>query len=464
MSDGFVASRISASQIRQALTLLMPELEGFWQRPLLDYAHAVYGDVHRGPCSVRNDAMGRLQLLIRNAAIRAGADESHALDAARQISEIPVLQTGPHCFLIVDPEAFYTHLFSALGLSSHKRRWHLYFGCSTVKFTERPGKGPGWLDVGGELVNVFGLSKRRMGSTSLCGRNGPYHFDLSRHTESATNRNVAWLRTELPEAAFPTAAEAIIAANQALWKKSFPLSLQLLQFNDTDVGDLIADHFDDPDSWLSRRFVGNDQAAEKMLAIIDALNEGPWAGWIRRTTDFFWGLIDGRIIPLRLDRGALTASTHSSFRVPFTPEHLARSLRQRELVPNLLMIALVASILPGVRLLGGSRQTIYHPLMRYVVAAALDANHDRALLAAMREDRRGGMWGHRVLRPANAFPFQETEGPGHWLAVAAAYGELPLELAAGDLAFFTGDPIWREIYGHLSSQRIKAASPEWAWA
>lgn len=456
--------RTSASQIRQALTLLMPELERFWQRPLLDYAHAVYDDVRRGEGSVRNDAMGRLQQLVRNVAIRAGADEGLALDAARQVSEVPVLQTGPHCFLIVDPEAFYTHLFSALGLSSHKRRWHLYFGCSTVKFTERPGKGPGWLNVGGELLNVFGLSKRRMGSNSLCGRNGPYHFDLSNNAVSGTNRSVAWLRKELPKAAFATAADAIIAANHALWRKSFPSSLQLLQFNDADVGDLIADHFEDPDSWLSRRFTGDDHAAEKMLATIDALNEGPWAGWIRRTTDFFWRMMDGRIVPLHLDRGILTASAPSSFRVPLTPGHLARSLRERELVPNLLMVALVTSILPGVRLLGGSRQTVYHPLTRYIVATALDAEHDRALLAAMREDRRGGMWGHRVLRPPNAFPLQETEETGHWLAVAAAYGELPLERAAGDLAFFTGDPIWRDIYGHLSSQRINATLPEWAWS
>jgi hypothetical protein len=464
MSVSFRESRISASQIRQALTILMPELERFWQRPLLDYAHAVYDDVHRGQCSVRNDAMGRLQLLVRDVAIRAGVDEDHALDAARQVSEMPVLQTGPHCFLIVDPEAFYTHLFSALGLSSHKRRWHLYFGCSTVKFTEKPRKGPGWLDVGGELVNVFGLSKRRMGSINLCGRNGPYHLELRSETVSAANRNAEWLRNELPEAAFPTAADAIIAANRAIWRKSFPLSLQLLQFNDADVGDLVADHFEDPDSWLSRRFTGDDNAAEKMLATIDTLNQGPWGGWIRRTTDFFWGLLDGRIVPLHLDGGVLTGSTSSSFRIPLTPEHLARSLRRRELVPNLLMIALVTSILPGVRLLGGSRQTVYHPLMRYVVATALDVNHDRALLAAMREDRRAGMWGHRVLRPANAFPLQETEEVGHWLAVAAAYGEQPLEVAAGDLAFFAGDPIWREMYGHLASQRIATASPEWACA
>jgi hypothetical protein len=464
-ADGAGGSRISAAHIRQALTLLLPELEEFWPRPLGDYAHAVYDNVDRGSCSVRNDAMGRLQALVSSVALRSGANEDQALDAARQVSEVPVIQSGPHCFLLVDPEAFYSHLFSALGLSSHKRRWHMYFGCSTVKFTERANKGPGWFDAGDDLVNIFGLSRRRMGSTNLCGRNGPYEFKLEPDGASATSHNAQWLKAHLPGSAFPTAADAIIAANQVLWKRSFPLSLQLLQFNDMDVGDLVADHFEDTDSWLSRRFTGNDLLAEKILRAIDDLNDGPWAGWVRRTTDFFWGIADGRTVPLHLHDGVLTGSTASAvFNIQFNPEDLARSLRQRRVVPNLLMMALITSILPGARLLGGSRQTVYHPLMRYLVATALDAEYDRALLAAMRDDRGAGMWGHRVLRPANAFPLLETEKIGHGLAVAAAYGEQSLETAAGDLSFFRADPIWSEICAHLSSRRISSASREWQWA
>lgn len=457
-------SRVSSGQIRQALTHLFPELGTFWPRPLSDYAHAVYDRVDRGNCSVRNDAMGRLQTLVSNVALRSGASEDQALDAARQISELPVMQSGPHCFLMVDPEAFYTHLFSALGLSSHRRRWHMYFGCSTVKFIERPGKGPGWFDDGGHLINLFGLSRRRMGSTSLCGHNGPYEFKLDADIPSAVSPTAQWLKTHLPETVFPTASDAIVAANQTLWKQFFPLSLQLLQFNDTDIGELVADHFEDPDSWLSRRFAGDNLVAEKILCAIDDLNGGLWAAWVRRTTDFFWGLAGGRIVPLRLNNGVLTGSITSGISIPFTPQNLALSLRQHRLIPNLLMMALVTSILPGVRLLGGSRQTVYHPLMRYLVATALDVEHDRALLAAIRNDRRAGMWGHRVLRPANAFPLLETEKTGHGLAVAAAYGEQSLETSAGDLSFFTADPIWPVMCGHITSGKITAASTEWQWA
>jgi hypothetical protein len=102
--------------------------------------------------------------------------------------------------------------------------------------------------------------------------------------------------------------------------------------------------------------------------------------------------------------------------------------------------------------------------MRYLVANSLDAEHDRALLSAMRDDRRAGMWGHRVLRPANAQPLLEIENTGHGLAVAAAYGEQTLKAAAGDLSFFASDPIWAEMNRHIESNRITTASPEWQWA
>lgn len=453
---------VSASQVRRALTLLMPELSDFWTRPLIDYAHAVYGEIERGGCAVRNDAMGRLQQLVACVALRSGADHEQANDAAKQIAELPVIQSGPHCFLMIDPDAFYTHLFSALGLSSHRRRWHIYFGCSTVKFIERGRKGPGFLATGAGTANIFGLSRKRMGSTNLCATGNSFSFRFEYNHPGAETGATALLKDALPSAAFPTAADAIIAGNKALWQQTFPPLLQLVQFDDRDVGDLVAEHFEDHDSWLSRRFIGQGNVAEKLLHAIEHLNNGPWAGWVRRTTDFFWGLGQGRIFPLRLDGNVLVSVNGSGFSVPFDPQHVAQALRERRLVPNLLMMAIVTSILPGVRLLGGSRQVIYLPLMRHLFTKALDPDHDHALLTAIRGDRQASMWGHRVLKPPHADPLCETEKSRHGLAIAAAYGQQPLELTAGDLSFFTGDPFWAHLCDELSRGTIAARSDPWS--
>nr|WP_205925938.1 hypothetical protein [Rhizobium sp. P38BS-XIX] len=462
---GGAYDQVAAEQVRRTLSCLMPDLASSWARPLADYAFTVYKASARGRCAVRDDAMVRFQVFLKRIALRSGADQDDAEHASRQIAASPVMQTGPHCHLLIEPDAFYTHLFSALGLTAHDRRWHICYSSSTVKFIEKSKKGPGWLSLGGEVLNVFGLSRCRMDPYSICGFNGPYRFRLAGPGGSGlANPAAVWLKAILPDTDFPSAADAIKAANQSLWRRSFPPSLRLLQFDDIDVADLVAEHFEDPASWLSSRFAGDGVFAQSMLLALDRLNSGPWAGWVRRTTDFFWGLEDGRLFPLRLQEGVLSGGSPSVRDVRFDPESIAVSLRQRKLVPNLLVTFLVTSILPGVRVLGGCRQAVYYPLMRYLVAAALDPSSDRELLDALRTDERPGMWGHRVLRLANGSPFLEIEENGSALEIANRYGARSLEDTAGDLASFTNDPIWAELSAHIRAGRIQPASAEWQWA
>ncbi len=454
-----------ANEVRWTLSCLMPDLSPFWARPLRDYARVVYQVGGRGRCSVRDHALNRFQRLVTHIALNSGANQDDAEHASRQIAASPVMQTGPHCHLLIEPDAFYTHLFSALGLTAHGLRWHICYGSSTVKFIEKSKKGPGWLALGGEAVNVFGLSRSRMDPYSICGFNGPYRFTLAgQNGRERTNALAVRLKAILPDTDFVSAADAIKAANQCLWRRWFPPDFSLLQFDDIDVADLVADHFEDPGSWLSARFADGGLFAHNLLLALDRLNSGPWAGWVHRTTDFFWGLEDGRIFPLRLQGGMLSSGSPSAREVRLDPESIAASLRQRKLVPNLLMTFLVTSILPGVRVLGGCRQAVYYPLMRHLVAAALDASGDRELLDALRADERPGLWGHRVLRPTNGSPFMEIDEDGFGLEIATRYGARTLEDAAGDLASFTGDPAWAELSTHMRAQAIHTACAEWQWA
>ncbi len=462
---GTAGGRIAAEEVRRTLSCLLPDLARFWARPLTDYAFAAYKAGARGRCLIRDDAVVRLRAFVARIAVRSGANQDDAEQASRQIAASPVMQTGPHCHLLIEPDAFYTHLFSALGLTAHGLRWHICYGSSTVKFIEKSKKGPGWLSLGGEVVNVFGLSRSRMDPYSICGSNGPYRFVLAgQNGRESANSAAVRLKALLPDMDFPSAADAIKAANRSLWRRWFPPDFRLLQFDDIDVADLIADHFEDPGSWLSVRFADGGLFAHNLLLGLDRLNSRPWAGWIRRTTDFFWGLEDGRIFPLRLQGGFLSSGSPSVLEVRFDPETIAASLRQRKLVPNLLMTFLVTSILPGVRVLGGCRQTVYYPLMRHLLASALKSSGDQELLEALRADERPGMWGHRVLRPANGSPFIEIEESGSGLGIASRYGAYALDDTAGDLASFTGDPIWAELSAHIKARAIHVASPEWQLA
>ncbi|WP_200834990.1 hypothetical protein [Phyllobacterium salinisoli] len=409
--------------------------------------------------------MSFLQKCVERVALGSGADPLEARQAANQLAACPIIQSGPHCHLLIEPDAFYTHLFSLLGLGAHGLRWHICYSASTVKFIEKPKKGPGWLHLEGEAVNVFGVPRSRMDSYNICGFNCPYRFVLSGRKKGASaNATAAKLKAILPTTGFSSAANAIKAGNQAIWEKAFPSAVRLLQLDDIDIADLVADHLEDPGSWLSGRFFDNGLFARSILEGIDGLNAGPWSGWIRRTTDLFWGLADGKIFPLRLRDKVLSGGVGSRFAIQFAPQNIAAALRQRKIVPSLLTTFLVTSILPGVRVLGGSRQIIYYPLMRYIVATALEKSNERDLLGALDADIRPGLWGHRVVRPGDGFPLLEIETRGSVQDLLPDYDEQPLVQACGDLASFTTDPIWAELSTCIANGAIHTQSPEWRWA
>jgi hypothetical protein len=455
-----------AADVRRTLSALMPDLSRYWQRPLHAYASVVYDvDPFRADCLERSHAMDRLSNCVERAALRAGFEAEEARSASLQVLASPVLQTGPHCLLLIEPDAFYSHLFSLLGLKAHGRKWHISYCVSTTSFMEAGKKGPGWLQVEGESLNLFGLPRRRMDGRSICCLNGPYRFSLTNpRGEVAPNVSAARLLADLPSDEFPTAAEAIKVANQALWRRKFASPVKLLQLDDFDIADLVADHLEDAQSWMSTSFIGDGVVAKRILNAIDGLNEGPWNGWVRRTTDLFWRMEHDRVVPLRLEKDALKSSGSSRFEVQFRPDDLAEALLMRAILPSLFTVFLVISILPGTRVLGGCRQAIYYPLMRYLASIGFERSGAHGLQEALQKDYRPGLWGHRVLRPVGGDPFQELEHAGGVSPLQAKYAQLSLQEASGDLASFTRDRNWADLPGHINAGMITRESEEWRWS
>lgn len=44
------------------------------------------------------------------------------------------------------------------------------------------------------------------------------------------------------------------------------------------------------------------------------------------------------------------------------------------------------------------------------------------------------------------------------------YAEMPLVQSSGDLASFTGDPIWTNLSEQIASEVITSGSVEWQWS
>lgn len=446
---------------------LLPWIADFRQRSLADYARAAFdAESHRSTCDVRQHAMSLFQRSIFRAGRKAGLADDRVRAIAAEIVHAPVMQAGPHLHLLIEPDAYYTHLFSLMGLRAHRRSAYLSYAVSTVKFVERGRKGPGWLKIGGDAINVFGLSRSQMIPYSILAQNGPYRFALKNADRPEGDRDlVARLRSILPQGEYPSAASAIKHANLRLWCRYFDPDVAFLQIDDEDVADLVVDHLQDKSSWLVRNLFGKGGFAQGLLSSIDDLANGPWEGWLKNSTDLFWGSDRGRLFPLRVEGRRLEARGTEDCSIEFEPDTVIDALQARTIIPNLLLMFIVTAILPGIRVLGGSRHTVYYPLMRYAFCRALTIEGCCELAATIAADRRPGVWGHRVLLQ-NAEPFAELNmlGPGNIQSALDKYCSLPLEEACGTLDGFVGDNLWAHLWVHHSEGTVSMDDPEWALA
>ncbi|MER9722507.1 MULTISPECIES: hypothetical protein [unclassified Mesorhizobium] len=450
-----------------SLTALYPWMSPYHSRPIRDYAFRLFTAPASVPMpEIRLRAFTKLLDIIRKAATRNGLSADTALEICRDFQRRRVLQTGPHLFLLLEPEAYYTHIFSLLGLSAHGCSTYVSYAVSTVNLVEKPRKGPGWITVDGKPVNVFGLSRSRMIGYSLLAGPGPYRFELLPTEPSTGGDALTLLRSLLPKTQFERPAHAIKAANLILWPKMFGGRFAFLQIDDEDVADLVANHLSEENSWLRMRLLEDPKFASNILAGLDGLASGPWSGWLARGTDFFWFYENGKRRPLRLIAGELIDPATGMKVACFTAPDILERLANRSLVPNLLLMFLVLSILPGVRALGGSYQPIYYPLMRYVVCRALKAaGVDEDLRQALANEDIPGAWGHRVIEcdddPLELFLNGRNRG---LIGLIDRLGDISFAEACGSMKGFVTDPSWNELHSRLRQGLFTPSDAEWAFS
>jgi hypothetical protein len=452
------------SSVLKTMVALYPWLENYLAQPTHHYAERIFRPGNTTKCETRGVAFEKLLRCLEVSAINVGHSTEHAAAIRDDFAVNRVLQTGPHLMLVLDPEAYTTHAFSLLGLQANGCRSYVSYAVSTVKLEERARKGPAWLTVAGRPLSIFPLSRNQMIPYSLLSRFEGLHFQKELVGAEDQSRSDGETKSLLPQGTFERPSHALKAANQALWPKVFGRGFSFLQIDDEDIADLCIQHLLDENSWLRTKFFGNMTLAISILAEIDALAHGPWYGLLTRSTDFFWHYDGGKRLPLRLAGQQFVDPSTGRNVACFSADEIVELLAKRTLIPNLFLMFLLTAILPGVRVLGGSRHPLYYPLIRYVLCRALRATaSDDTLERQLAADRLPCAWGHRIIECKDVSLTEILDEDHGWLTALWADRQ-PLVEACGPMTGFTSDGRWAELFSQIEEKRIRRSDPQWGYS
>ena len=385
------------------LSLLCPEvvrdIEQHWNAPVSGYARHLWRPLARPASAPAIAARSILRdVLHRRLSVIMPPEEIGRV--LEEFEHRPVIQSGLHCLLLMDRITFDALLLAWLGAVENGLSAFVGFMGTTMTMETIGREGPGWLDVGDDKVNLFGMGRHKLCRKSTCVA-GPVSLN-KRALEAVGNETDArsWLGTLLAsqDKVFATAADALTELNGDLvadWDRSG--AARPVFIDDRLAAAAMARHLDDDGSLLSRLLMEPARRQRLDHALQEAAS-GPFGRFLPNTTDYFWGIREQRVRKLVLQNGHLIEPDRPhGLSIPFERQHLRQALLDGVLLPNLFLMFLVLAILPRVRVVGGLRQIGYVALFHSILLAALDENAPEERDLAAELEVRENAWGMRVI-------------------------------------------------------------------
>jgi len=452
MTD-LAASTTPPAEILAVLSLLCPEvvsdIERNWDKPVSEYARHLWRPVAKpasGPAIAARSTLRKV-LHDRMSPLMQPEEIGRAL---QEFEQRPVIQSGLHCLLLMDRITFDALLLAWLGAVESGMSAFLGFVGTTMTMETVGKEGPGWLDIGSEKINLFGMGRHKLCRKSVCVA-GPVSLNRSalEAADDATDRG-RWLGTLLSSAdkSFPTAADALTALNEDLvadWDRSG--SARPVFIDDRLAAAAMAGHLEDEESLLSRLLFDPHRRKRLEQALQEAA-EGPYGRFLPNATDYFWGIREERVRKLVLEDGRLAESERPrGLSVPFERAHVRQALLDGVLLPNLFVMFLVLGILPRVRMVGGLRQIGYVALFQSILLAALDESMPEECDLAAELQVRENAWGMRVIDEKISVRDQlAAAGPGELFPeLLRQYRSRTFAEVTDDLKLVRENARWRKI-------------------
>ena len=361
-------------------------------------------------------------------------------EALSQFEKFPIVQTADHYGLLLDPTSFHTNLLYHIGAQEAGHRFLYVNAASTVTFETWRAEGPGWLNINGVRVNVFGLSRRRLTGKSVSAANGPFQFSFSikeneSHLSESEKLYVNELRNLLGRHRYTNATDAFNEANQLLWEQwDAQRQTSLVITDDRFISTVLAFHLDDDSSVITRMLFDSEVRRGLQREVTRVSNR-----FFPNNTDFFWGVHDGRLRRLRLSEAGLRDEA-GLLTVLFDRETIIEGLREGRLYPNLFFAFMGLALLPRVKVLGGHRQLTYLPLITEVCDRVLSeffAGECDDLRRDIREGLGDGMIANIISDNVHPLSIVAEKRPGTQLQdLSESWRSVKVEDALSDLRRF----------------------------
>jgi hypothetical protein len=293
--------------------------------------------------------------------LKAAAPDADRSDIMAAFDTHPVIQAGVHSQLLFDRITFNAFLLGWLGAVEQRLPAFFVFTGTTVTMETIGKEGPGWLDLGDEQINLFGMGRHKLCRQSVAGA-GPVALNAEALRSAATDLHYPGIEllTEEPSGHWGNAADAMADINGRLvaaWDSS--ATTRPIFFDDRHAALTLAGHLDDENGLITRLLTdpARRQALERAL---QAAVDGPFGRFLPIATTHFWGVREKRVRKMIVADGRLIeVDRPKGVSVPLERQALRDALLNGILLPNLFFLFLVMSLLPRVRVLGGFRQIGY---------------------------------------------------------------------------------------------------------
>ncbi|HHF7375826.1 hypothetical protein [Legionella bozemanae] len=301
--------------------------------------------------------------------------------AFSEFDRYPILQTGPHCQLYTNEVDFNAILMSWMGSKIHRLN-HMFLLNSVTRTLQWSKKqGPGWLNLKHEVINLFALTPKQMSKLSVCSPYPRLTYCRDNFTQCLSQSNyfeqkgLDKLLTSIDFKEYEGFISAFTLSNQRLLAQcTQDQEIQPLIMNDYFTSLLVAEHLHKPEGIIYQLIFSPEKRTKLNHSIASMMHEKSHI-FLKQGTEFFWGVRDNKIRALTIENHVLkekTTNLSKQLKIPLDHQSIRTALIDGLLIPNIFLSFLVLCLMPQIRVLGGTRQIAYFPLIQKIFCTLLN--------------------------------------------------------------------------------------------